>query len=133
MALGKGATVATGNIFGGTTNSDGVITAISGTGGVITLANMPTTLTLNGGGKVFLMATGTITTLTCNGQGPGQSAPIVDCSEDPRTKTFTNHTFIGGSCLNDPNKTTVWSNAGTWDQASVDASTLGSRYSLLRT
>ena len=47
--------------------------------------------------------------------------------------TFTDHTFVGGAVLNDPNKRLTFTNAGTWDTASVRASNFGNgQFSLKR-
>ena len=132
LTVGKAATVTTANNDGGTVNSFGTITTLTLTAGTVTLFTAPTTVTMDGG-RLNVRYTGTTTTMTARGQGNSSTDPVVDCALDPRDRTFTNGSFTGGAALLDPDKTTTWSNALTWDEASLHASILGTRYNLLRT
>jgi hypothetical protein len=132
LSVGKGATITTANNDGGTINGYGTVTTLNLTAGTVTLFTAPTTVTADGG-RVNVRYTGTTTTMTARGQGNPSSDPVVDCTLDPRDRTFTNSTFTGGAALLDPDKTTIWSNPGTWDEASLKASVLGTRYNLQRT
>jgi hypothetical protein len=61
-----------------------------------------------------------------------RGSPPVLCGNNPRAKTFTNCTFTGGANLQDPDKSVTFTNAGTFDRASLKASDLGSRFTILR-
>lgn len=131
ITVGNGATVTTMNQKGATILSYGTITTLNTLAGTTTLFVTPTTITADGG-TVYVRYTGTTTTVTGRGQGQGKS-PTIDCSLDARARTFTNHSFTGGAALLDPDFTTTWTNAGTWDRESLAASDIGARFSLLRT
>jgi hypothetical protein len=131
LTVGKGATVTTLDNDGGDALGYGTITTLNSTVGNTTLFVAPTTITADGG-TVYVRYTGTTTTVTARGQGP-QASPAIDCSLDSRARTWTNLSFTGGAALNDPDKTTTWTNAGTFDRESLAASDLGSRFSLQRT
>jgi hypothetical protein len=136
LTIGKGATVTTLNQKGGTVVNYGTVGTVNGFEGTfVNYGTISTAVNADPAGKFLFdwRSGGTIPTVTFRGQGPGQSAPILECSNDPRAKTITNHTFTGGAALNDPDGTTVWSNAGTWDEASLTASDIGARFTLLRT
>lgn len=129
--LGAGATVGTVDMDGGVVDSYAAVTTLGVTGGTWRQwSGMPTTVTVDGG-TVVLRGTGTSTTATARGQ-PNRPAPVVDCSPDPRPRTFTDHTFTGGAVLRDPNKSVTFTNAGTWDRESLAASDLGARMTLTR-
>jgi hypothetical protein len=133
VTVGNGATATTVNQTGGQLMAYGTVTTLNIVyPGIATLFGMPTTITADGG-TINLRGTGTITTLTARGQGDTQFAPRVNCDDNPRAKTFTNCTFTGGASLNDPDKSVTFTNAGTWDRASLLASDLGSRFTLTRT
>jgi hypothetical protein len=127
---GPGATVTTCNQRGAAVTSYGALTTLNQTSGTTTLHAAPTTVTCDGGTVVGRFE-GTAATLTFRGQG-GPDSPIMDFSADQRARTVTNHTFTGGAALRDPDNTTTWTNAGTWDRASLAASDLGARFSLLK-
>jgi hypothetical protein len=110
----------------------GTVTTLNTSGGTATLYTPPTTVTADGACVVDLRGTGTTATVTARGQGEGRS-PRIECGNNPRAKTFTNHSFTGGAVLSDPDKTVVMTNAGTWDRASLAASDLGARFTLTRT
>jgi hypothetical protein len=132
ITVGFSATVATMNQDGATINSFGTITTLNSISGTTTLYNAPTTITADGGiisGRFI----GTLSTATFRGQGSGPSAPKLDFSADPRNRTITNGSFTGGAMLNDPEKTTTWSNPLTFDALSLAASNLGARFNLTRT
>lgn len=131
LTVGKGATVTTLNQNGGAVVAPGAVTTLNITAGTARLYANPTTLTADGG-QVFGLFTGTVTTATFRGQDP-QNVPRLDFSEDPRARTITNGSFTGGAVLWDPSKSTTWSNAFTYDHASLVASHLGARLTLLRT
>lgn len=136
LTVGRNATVATLNQSGGATTALGVVTTANVTGGTLVLYRAPTTLTADAGGTVDCRFTGTATTVTFRGQGAGADAaggPVCECGNDPRPRTFTNSTFVGGAVLHDPEKTATFTNSGTWDRASLAASDLGARFSLQRT
>lgn len=132
LTLGKGATVTTLSQDGGTVNSYGTITTLNIIDGTATLYVAPTTVTADGG-TVDGRFTGTLATATLRGQGAGQAAPTLTFANDPRARTITNHTVTGGAALLDPDKTVTFTNAGTWDRASLGASDFGLRFSLQRT
>jgi hypothetical protein len=138
LTVGGGATVTTANQTGGTLVGYGTVTTLNITGGNAVLYKAPTTITADappdGGGAaaVDCRFTGTVTTVTARGQGPGQGSPAVLCGNNPRAKTFTNCTFTGGANLQDPDKSVTFTNAGTFDRASLKASDLGSRFTILR-
>jgi hypothetical protein len=132
ITVGFGATVATMNQDGATINSFGTITTLNSISGTTTLYNAPATITADGG-TISGRFTGTLSTAIFRGQGSGQTAPKLDFSADPRNRTITNGSFTGGAVLNDPEKTTTWSNAFTFDALSLAASNLGARFSLTRT
>ncbi len=85
LTVGKGATVTTANQTGGTLVGFGAVATLNqaGANAVARLYNMPTTLTTDGG-KTHLHGTGTITTVTARGQGDAQTAPRVECGDNPR-------------------------------------------------
>ncbi len=130
--VGTGATTTTLNQDGAVVLSFGTVTTLTQYSGTTTLYAAPTTITADGG-KVIGYYTGTTTTATFRGQGNPQTDPVLDFSNDTRARTITNGSFTGGSSLLDPDKTTVWSNAQTWDSASLALSQLGPRFSLTRT
>lgn len=133
LTLGPGATVTTCNLkVGATVNAYGTVTTLNIEGGTATLFAAPTTVTADGG-TVDMRFTGTVTTVTARAQADGSDPPVIDCSQNPRTKTFTNCTFTGGASLNDPDKSVTFSNSGTWDHASLMRSHLGKRLTLQRT
>jgi hypothetical protein len=129
LTLGEGATITTVDQDGGTVVNWGALTTLGMTGGRWEQwGALPTTITCNAGpngATVVLGGTGTVTTATFRSQR-GYLPAVCDCGPDPRARTFTNHTFTGGSVLNDPNKTVTMTNPGTWDQASLAESVLGS-------
>jgi hypothetical protein len=131
LTVGPGCTVTTLNQRGAEVMAYGTVTTLNSLAGAATLFVAPTTITADGG-TVNRRFTGTIATLTLRGQG-GSGVPKFDLSHDPRACTITNHSVLGGAVYNDPDGVGVWTNAGTWDQASLDASTLGARFTLLRT
>lgn len=81
------------------------------------------------GGTVVYQSTGTTTLATF--RNPGATC---DCSQDPRARTFTNCSFTAGAILNDPSKSITFTNAGTWDSASLAASatSIGTNFTLQR-
>ena len=133
LVVGTAATVTTLNQRGATVVAYGAVTTLNSTAPAAdtTLFQAPTTVTADAG-TVRGHFTGTAATLTFRGQG-GQAVPTMDFSGDARSRTVTNHAFTGGAVLLDPDNTTTWSNAGTWDRASLAASDLGARFSLLKT
>lgn len=132
LAVGRGATATTVNQTGGTLTGAGAVTTLNITAGAAVLYSNPTTVTADGG-SVDCRFTGTVTTATFRGQGPGAEAPVCECTNDPRGRTFTNCTFTGGARLNDPEKSVTFTNAGTWDRASLAVSDIGARFTLQRT
>ena len=133
LTVGKGATVSTCNLKAeATVNSYGTVTTLNIEGGSAVLFAAPTTVTADGG-TVDMRFTGTVTTVTARAQDGDRDPPVVECGNNPRAKTFTNASFTGGAALNDPDKTVTWSNAFTFDHASLMRSNLGKRYSLQRT
>lgn len=135
LAVGPGATVTTLNNYGGYVLNRGTTTTVNLRGGEVDHYGAATTITADpapGGDTVFRWrAAATIATLTFRGQA-GARNPVCDCSLDPRAKTITNGSFTGGAVLNDPDNVTTWSNALTWDRASLAASDIGARFSLLK-
>jgi hypothetical protein len=132
LTVGQNATVTTLNLDGGTLVGFGTVTTLNQTAGTGTLYKAPTTITSDGG-KLYPRFTGTVTTVTARGQGNRATDPDIDFSLDRRPRTLTDHSFTGGARLYDPDKTTVWTNAGTWDAASLAVSDLGRRFTLQRT
>jgi len=131
FTVGTSAVVTTCNQDGATILSYGTITTVNSFSGTTTLYNAPTTITADAG-KVLGYFTGTVTTATFRGQGNPQTDPVLDFSNDSRARTITNCTFTGGGYLLDPDKTITFSNAGTWDAASLSLTNFGPRFSLLR-
>lgn len=139
LAVGRAATVATLNQSGGTVVALGTVTTVTVTGGTATLYRAPTTITADAAGTVDCRFTGTVTTATFRGQGTGAGGdggagggPVCQCGNDPRPRTFTNSTFVGGAPLRDPDKTVTFTNQATFDRASLAASDLGARFTLQR-
>jgi hypothetical protein len=85
------------------------------------------------GGTVDYRMAGTITSGTFRGQGNTQTAPVLILGNDPRAKTITNGSFTGGANLQDPAKTSTWTNPLTFDALSLGESVLGQRFTLART
>lgn len=137
LVVGRGATVTTLNHDGGAVTNLGTVTTLNIIGGTFAhySGNTITTITADPSPDSQVLVDwrcgGTITTATFRGQGTS-NAPKLECGNDPRAKTLTNHTFTGGAVLNDPDKLITMSNAGTWDRASLAASNLGPRMTLTR-
>jgi hypothetical protein len=136
VVVGRGATATTANVYGGVVLSRGTIGTLNMRGGEVahhgTISTAVTADPSPGGDTVFdWRAGGTIGTVTFRGQD-GASNPRMTCGNDPRAKTITNGSFTGGASLDDPDNTVVMSNAQTWDRASLSASDLGARFSLLK-
>lgn len=133
LVIGPGATVTTLNQrVEATVDAYGTVTTLNIEGGTAVLFVVPTTITADGG-TADIRGTGTVTTVTARGQDDGQPPPRVECGNNPRAKTFTNSSFTGGAVLWDPDKTVTFTNAATFDHASLMASHLGKRLSLTRT
>lgn len=112
VRFGAGVTWATIVQEGGTvqTNSGGTtFTQYAGTwmdyAGAVT--------TINAGGTVYPLSTGTITTLNV------WSGGTVDFSLDTQARTVTNATVFGNHTINDPGKSVTWTN-GIASTAGVD-------------
>ncbi len=131
VTIGANGTVTTMTNDGATVNCYGVITTLNSNGGTTTLYGNPTTITANAG-TVNWLGAGTVATATFQGQGPGATAPTLNCSLSPAPRTITNGSFTGGAPFNDPQKTVTMSNAFTFDAASLAASNFGERFSILR-
>jgi hypothetical protein len=134
LTVGSGAVVTTLNQDDGTTYGYGSIPTHNINGGTAYLyAASPTTITANTGNAatVYWLGNGTLGTATFQGQG-GNTYPTLNLSTNPSSRTITNGTFTGGGAIIDPNKTSTWSNAFTFDQASLNNSALGERFSVLR-
>ncbi len=131
LTVGPGCTVTTLNAKGGTVYAYGTVTTLNIISGEVTLYITPTTITADGG-TVYGRYTGTTATVTLRGQG-GSNVPTLDYRLDARARTITNHSVTGGAKFLDPDQTTVWSNGGAWDAASLAASEIGQRFTLLRT
>jgi hypothetical protein len=134
LTIGPGATVGTMNQTGGRVVNYGSVGTVNGSGG--TFDHYGTiTVAVNADPGPFTFnwrCGGTIPSVTFRGQGPGQNAPKMECSLDPRDKIMTVLSFMGGAVLSDPDEVTEWVTPGEWDAASVLASNIGSRYYLLR-
>ncbi|MDB5308145.1 MAG: hypothetical protein JWO38_2347 [Gemmataceae bacterium] len=133
VAVGKGATVTTLNQDAGTVTALGAVGTLVIDGGTYVQAGGSLTTVTANGGTVDYRVGGTITTATFQGQGVTQNVPTLQCGNDPRGKTITNGSFIGGAVLADPYKTCAFSNPLTFDAASLAASNLGPRMTLTRT
>lgn len=137
VTLGAGITLTAADCDGGIIVNFGTVGTLTITGGTWTqYGAVPTTIVCDGGVNgvtVVLRGTGTTTTATFRGQN-GNPAPVCDCSADPRARTFTNGTFVGGAVLNDPNNTVIMTNPLVFDGASATASNFGNgQYNLKRT
>jgi hypothetical protein len=137
MTIGPGGSVSTISQDGGTVESAGAVDGLTINGGSFTLTgtlgSVDASPSLSGQVEVLWQTGGTIDSATFTGQGPGQTAPILDCSVDPRAKTLTNATFTGGAQLYDPTKTVTLTNPISMDRASLAASDLGPAFTLQRT
>ena len=137
MTIGPSGSVTTISQDAGAIYSAGTAGGLTITGGAFTLTgtldSVTATPALSGQVEVLWQTGGTIGSATFTGQGPGQSAPILDCSVDPRAKTLTNSTFTGGAQLYDPNKTVTLTNPMSIDRASLAASDLGPVFTIQRT
>jgi hypothetical protein len=135
VVIGRGATVTTCNMRGGTLVNRGTITTLNHAAGEV--VNYGTVGTVNadpadGAAVVFdHRAATTITAATFRGH-PGAPPPLFERANDPRAFTVTNATFTGGAVFNDPDGTATWSNAFVWDVASQTASRMGTRFNLLK-
>ena len=137
LVFGKGSTVTTANIYGASAVGRGTVGTWNLRGGVVddygTVSTAVVAYPAPDGETIYRRrATGTIATATFRGQ-PGQVAPRFDASLDPRAKTITNGEFTGGAVLYDPDGTVVFSNAQTWDRASLRDSEVGPRFTFTRT
>lgn len=132
---GNGTTVTTLTNNGATSQSIATIGTLNMnlTGTHNQIAGAISTLLFVTSGYVSLQLTGTIPTVTCTSQGAGANAAEVDCSLNSLARTFTNSSFIGGSQLNDPNKTVTLTNPAQFDKASLAVSTIGETFTLQRT
>ncbi len=137
LTIGSGATVTALTQNGGTVAAAGTVSGLAITGGTFNLSGslgaVTATPAASGRVRVHWRGGGTISTLTFQGQGAGQTAPVLDCSCDPRAKTLTNATFTGGARLYDPSKTVTLTNPMSMDRASLAASDLGAVFSIQRT
>ena len=130
VTVGPGATVTTLNNNNGAVNAYGAVTTLNNNGGTVYLYGTPTTITANPGSVanvVYWLGTGTITTATFNGQGPGQYAPQLNRSPTTKAGTITNATFVGGSSFWDPNATVTRTNPFQFDYQSILVSNFGPR------
>lgn len=129
VEIGSGCAIETVDQDGGNVVCHGTVTTSLGitSGYWEHWGTLPAAITCEGG-TVSLRGTGTVTTATFRG-----SESRCECAADPRPRTFTDHSFTGGAVLNDPNKSVTFTNAGTWDAASLARSNLGSRFTLTRT
>lgn len=134
LTLGRTVTVTALDQDNGTTATFGTVTTAGITAGNYTQED-GTLTTLNAdGGYIRLRQGGTVATCTARGQSTdGQISPVVDCTDNQFARTFTNHSFTGGAALYDGNNTVAFTNAGTWDRASLNNSDLGTRFLIQRT
>ncbi len=127
LTLGKGGTITTLNQYDGNVIAWGTITTLNQKDGTAILYKNPTTVT-NDGGTTDARFTGTLATATF--RGPKSK---LECGNDPRGRTITDHTFTGKAVLSDPDKSVTWTNAGTWDNDSAKLATFGvGQFSLKR-
>jgi hypothetical protein len=134
LTVGSGATVTTLNQTDGITVAYGAVPTLNINSGIATLyATNVTAITAKTGSTVtvFWLGTGTLSTATFEAQSEN-TFPTLDLSLNPSSRTITNATFIGGAAINDPAKTSTWSNAFAFDQSSWNNSTVGRTFNVLR-
>ena len=137
LSIGSGASVTTLTQNSGIINLAGTVSTLNMTGGTFNLSGSLGTVTATPApsGRVRLLwrGGGTISSLTFQGQGAGQTAPVLDCSYDPRAKVLTSASFTGGAKLFDPSKTVTMTNPIAMDRASLATSDLGAVFFIQRT
>jgi len=108
----------------------GVVTSLLHRAGETELHRPPQTIEGHRG-QIACRFTGTVQTVELSGDGSTDSVRL-DFSSDPRSRTVVNHTVTGGASLHDPDRTITFTNPGTWDSSSVQASHFGTRFQLHR-
>lgn len=126
LTLGSGVTIGTINQDGGKVYINSAITTWTQRNGTAYFYGTGAVTTLDvEGGTFYYQSNGTATTVTIGADG------VIDCTRDPRSRTWTNATIYGDFI--DPYKTVTWSNAFSFPIGVSSNTNFGPEIHLLRT